>query len=228
MSAAVESQLPPPRNVDIQAEVNDQSRGLTWPSSSTATAGAAIPRTINNGSKPGESSAQPTAGGSTPLRVNGMINKDDLINSNPFAAASVSNGGSVGHSMASDNDSEDLSRTLDDGKIGADGKKQTRRRKANRACSHCQKAHLTCDDCELHSASALPSSHTTLRHQTGLDVACKSDLLQKLHADTVLLHLLNLPARPCERCVKKGLTDTCTDGARKKAKYLLDEDEIRE
>lgn len=35
-------------------------------------------------------------------------------------------------------------------------------------------------------------------------------------------------ARPCERCVKKGLANTCTDGARKKAKYLLDEDEICE
>ncbi|PWN35472.1 uncharacterized protein FA14DRAFT_114751, partial [Meira miltonrushii] len=56
-----------------------------------------------------------------------------------------------------------------------------RRRKANRACSHCQKAHLTCDD-----------------------------------------------SRPCERCVKKGLADTCTDGARKKAKYLLDDDELLE
>lgn len=59
--------------------------------------------------------------------------------------------------------------------------KPARRRKANRACSHCQKAHLTCDD-----------------------------------------------SRPCERCVKKGLADTCTDGARKKAKYLLDDDELLE
>lgn len=35
-------------------------------------------------------------------------------------------------------------------------------------------------------------------------------------------------ARPCQRCVKKGLQSTCTDGARKKAKYLLDETEIAE
>ncbi|PWN43409.1 hypothetical protein IE81DRAFT_312219 [Ceraceosorus guamensis] len=56
-----------------------------------------------------------------------------------------------------------------------------KRRKANRACSACQKAHLTCDD-----------------------------------------------SRPCQRCVKKGIADTCTDGARKKAKYLLDDDELCE
>lgn len=35
-------------------------------------------------------------------------------------------------------------------------------------------------------------------------------------------------ARPCQRCVKKGLEATCTDGARKKAKYLLDETELAE
>lgn len=56
-----------------------------------------------------------------------------------------------------------------------------RRKKANRACSHCQKAHLTCDD-----------------------------------------------ARPCTRCVKKGQASTCTDGVRKKAKYLLDDEELEE
>ncbi|PWY98526.1 hypothetical protein BCV70DRAFT_201838 [Testicularia cyperi] len=57
----------------------------------------------------------------------------------------------------------------------------SKRKKANRACSHCQKAHLTCDD-----------------------------------------------SRPCQRCVKKGLQDSCHDGFRKKAKYLLDEDELEE
>ncbi|KAJ2667209.1 Transcriptional regulator of nonfermentable carbon utilization [Coemansia sp. RSA 1199] len=50
-----------------------------------------------------------------------------------------------------------------------------RRRKTVRACNHCQKSHLTCDD-----------------------------------------------SRPCARCVKRGLGDTCMDGARKKAKYLID------
>ncbi|KAK5816509.1 hypothetical protein F5H01DRAFT_320537 [Linnemannia elongata] len=48
-----------------------------------------------------------------------------------------------------------------------------RRKKASRACFHCQKAHLTCDD-----------------------------------------------ARPCQRCVKRDLAGSCTDGVRKKAKYL--------
>ncbi|ORX61671.1 hypothetical protein DM01DRAFT_1332264 [Hesseltinella vesiculosa] len=53
-----------------------------------------------------------------------------------------------------------------------------RKKKAARACVHCQKAHLTCDD-----------------------------------------------DRPCQRCIKRGLADTCTDGARKKAKYLQDTNE---
>lgn len=29
-------------------------------------------------------------------------------------------------------------------------------------------------------------------------------------------------ARPCQRCIKRDLATTCTDGARKKAKYLQD------
>ena len=29
-------------------------------------------------------------------------------------------------------------------------------------------------------------------------------------------------ARPCQRCIKRDLASTCTDGARKKAKYLQD------
>ncbi|CAO3571870.1 unnamed protein product [Mortierella alpina] len=50
-----------------------------------------------------------------------------------------------------------------------------RRKKASRACFHCQKANLTCDD-----------------------------------------------TRPCQRCVKRDLAGSCTDGVRKKAKYLQD------
>jgi len=37
-------------------------------------------------------------------------------------------------------------------------------------------------------------------------------------------HLTCDDARPCSRCVKKGLAATCTDGIRKKAKYLEDFD----
>lgn len=33
-------------------------------------------------------------------------------------------------------------------------------------------------------------------------------------------------ARPCQRCVKRSLQDSCTDGVRKKAKYLLDDEEL--
>ncbi|KAI8996841.1 hypothetical protein BDB01DRAFT_768714 [Pilobolus umbonatus] len=54
---------------------------------------------------------------------------------------------------------------------------KSRRKKAIRACSHCQKAHLTCDD-----------------------------------------------ARPCQRCIKRGLENTCVDGIRKKAKYLQEDE----
>ncbi|ODQ65712.1 hypothetical protein NADFUDRAFT_50997 [Nadsonia fulvescens var. elongata DSM 6958] len=50
-----------------------------------------------------------------------------------------------------------------------------KRKKALRACNHCQKSHLTCDN-----------------------------------------------SRPCQRCVLRGLGDTCQDGVRKKAKYLND------
>lgn len=59
---------------------------------------------------------------------------------------------------------------------GRDGPKK---KKANRACFHCQKAHLTCDD-----------------------------------------------SRPCQRCTKRGIASSCTEGFRKKAKYLLDEEEL--
>ncbi|KAJ6587097.1 hypothetical protein DFH09DRAFT_1142568 [Mycena vulgaris] len=59
---------------------------------------------------------------------------------------------------------------------GRDGPKK---KKASRACVHCQKAHLTCDD-----------------------------------------------SRPCQRCVKRGIGANCTEGHRKKAKYLLDEEEL--
>lgn len=43
---------------------------------------------------------------------------------------------------------------------------------------------------------------------------------------TVRPHTLTL-ARPCQRCIRKGLGDQCVDGYRKKAKYLLEEDDIR-
>ncbi|KDQ57828.1 hypothetical protein JAAARDRAFT_35522 [Jaapia argillacea MUCL 33604] len=54
-----------------------------------------------------------------------------------------------------------------------------KKKKANRACLHCQKAHLTCDD-----------------------------------------------SRPCQRCVRRGMANSCTEGIRKKAKYLLDDEEL--
>lgn len=35
---------------------------------------------------------------------------------------------------------------------------------------------------------------------------------------------LYLLARPCQRCIKRGLETTCTDGIRKRAKYLQDDE----
>lgn len=151
MSAAVQSQMIPSRNIAIAKGKADslegRERSLAW----CATTGGANSKAEGSGSS-GSSSKKPISDINTtrstssisPQRANGMINKDDLINSNPSAAASSGNGSGQGRmSMTSDNGTEGANRTLD-----GDVKKQARRRKANRACSHCQKAHLTCDDCE--------------------------------------------------------------------------------
>lgn len=36
---------------------------------------------------------------------------------------------------------------------------------------------------------------------------------------------LLMKERPCTRCEKKGIGDQCVEGVRKKAKYLLEEEE---
>jgi hypothetical protein len=76
-------------------------------------------------------------------------------------------------------------------------KDRPKKKKANRACFHCQKAHLTCDDCQSLSLSLYDSTN----------------------------YQLNL-ARPCQRCIRRGISTNCTEGHRKKAKYLLDDDEL--
>ncbi|UZJ52546.1 hypothetical protein CBS101457_001866 [Exobasidium rhododendri] len=201
MSAIVEGRAPPSRNVMIaKAESDNRERSLHWsPSQTSIPASSSVPPISAALSDPNGSSSFATrsAEDRIPYPSNGIINKDDLINSNPAAASSGSllhlgGGGSLGGggteggraSLGRERSSDSASKGGDDDRsdvTSGDGKKHARRRKANRACSHCQKAHLTCDD-----------------------------------------------SRPCERCVKKGLADTCTDGARKKAKYLLDEEEILE
>ncbi len=42
----------------------------------------------------------------------------------------------------------------------------------------------------------------------------------------ILLISRDHAARPCQRCIKRGMADNCTEGHRKKAKYLLDEEEL--
>ncbi|KAI8583289.1 hypothetical protein K450DRAFT_169729 [Umbelopsis ramanniana AG] len=71
------------------------------------------------------------------------------------------------HQFHSDRDLEDSS--------SQQSSSSKKKKKATRACFHCQKAHLTCDD-----------------------------------------------SRPCQRCIKRDLANTCTDGIRKRAKYLQD------
>lgn len=69
-----------------------------------------------------------------------------------------------------------------------------KKKKANRACAHCQKAHLTCDDCPCPPLPAI-AAHPSI-------------------------------ARPCQRCIKRGMATSCVEGHRKKAKYLLDDEEL--
>ncbi|KAF9975891.1 Transcriptional regulator of nonfermentable carbon utilization [Actinomortierella ambigua] len=80
--------------------------------------------------------------------------------------------GNNGHKNGNGNGSNDSDQSRDQSQQPA---QPARRKKASRACFHCQKAHLTCDD-----------------------------------------------SRPCQRCIKRDLADTCADGVRKKAKYLQD------
>ncbi|KAM3581949.1 Transcriptional regulator of nonfermentable carbon utilization [Umbelopsis sp. WA50703] len=81
------------------------------------------------------------------------------------------------HSSSHRSHSENHSSEADQDSKDTNGQQATskKKKKATRACFHCQKAHLTCDD-----------------------------------------------SRPCQRCIKRDLANTCTDGIRKRAKYLQD------
>ncbi|ESK96568.1 transcription factor [Moniliophthora roreri MCA 2997] len=41
-------------------------------------------------------------------------------------------------------------------------------------------------------------------------------------------HLTCNDSRPCDRCIKRGIAANCTEGHRKKAKYLLDDEELEQ
>jgi len=84
-----------------------------------------------------------------------------------------------------------------------------KKKKANRACYHCQKAHLTCDDCRFSSYFPAIPLHDTCA----------------IFTDAFLFDFIT-SARPCQRCIKRGFAANCTEGHRKKAKYLLDDDEL--
>ncbi|KAI0743477.1 hypothetical protein C8Q80DRAFT_841015 [Daedaleopsis nitida] len=103
----------------------------------------------------------------------------------PSSSSNSENGTPVPSGSAADSGKKPTAKRkrTGDSNDNGDGQPRTRdgpkKKKANRACFHCQKAHLTCDD-----------------------------------------------SRPCQRCIKRGMADNCTEGHRKKAKYLLDEEEL--
>ncbi|KAG0230774.1 Transcriptional regulator of nonfermentable carbon utilization [Actinomortierella wolfii] len=109
------------------------------------------------------------------VRLNGQNGNTDGVNGN--SADGNSNGNNNGNNKNGNgngnvNGNNDSDQSKDQNQQPA---QPPRRKKASRACFHCQKAHLTCDD-----------------------------------------------SRPCQRCIKRDLADTCADGLRKKAKYLQD------
>ena len=81
-----------------------------------------------------------------------------------------------------------------------------KKKKANRACIHCQKAHLTCDDCSCSFPTNRANFSSELNNFPGF--------------------FFSLVARPCQRCIKRGMPNDCVEGHRKKAKYLLDDEEL--
>ncbi|TFY58137.1 hypothetical protein EVG20_g8271 [Dentipellis fragilis] len=98
---------------------------------------------------------------------------------NGFAGPSTESGGSSKRATSAGAKRRRSEGANDSGDgLKKDGQKK---KKANRACVHCQKAHLTCDD-----------------------------------------------SRPCQRCTKRGIADTCVEGHRKRAKYLLDDEELEQ
>ncbi|OAV96663.1 hypothetical protein PTTG_02951 [Puccinia triticina 1-1 BBBD Race 1] len=101
-----------------------------------------------------------------------------LTNTERSSCASSSSSSSCGSSPATTHTSADSWNLKPQTITCKPNPPPARRKKASRACGHCQKAHLTCDD-----------------------------------------------GRPCLRCTKRGLSKTCADGVRKKAKYLSDYDD---
>ncbi|MCO5598738.1 hypothetical protein L7F22_052836 [Adiantum nelumboides] len=200
-SASTSKPAPTTTTVAARSGIKIESKPIQWATSTGATVlqhlaaqreqgklkntnGTTINRDDLINSKPASTSAP--AAKAHPKGNNGTSTNTKNGNRNTTTAAtsrlspSASSSSSASTSVAKTKTTQTAANQ--NGKSDSESKdKPARRRKANRACSHCQKAHLTCDD-----------------------------------------------SRPCERCVKKGLADTCTDGARKKAKYLLDDDELLE
>ena len=63
-------------------------------------------------------------------------------------------------------------------------------------------------------------------HASSPETACITGLLYMILRDDPQLIIAIYAARPCQRCIKRGMADNCIEGHRKKAKYLLDEEEL--
>lgn len=63
-----------------------------------------------------------------------------------------------------------------------------------------------------------------------MTVCCSAfiDFVVVTQTCVILTPFHHLPARPCQRCIKRGIANNCTEGHRKKAKYLLDDEELGE
>jgi hypothetical protein len=79
-------------------------------------------------------------------------NADTMLEGTHIPSASASTSPSLGNVQLGDGEHKSGSRNT--GKGAADGGKK---KKANRACCHCQKAHLTCDDCEYNACGTCAS-----------------------------------------------------------------------
>lgn len=86
-----------------------------------------------------------------------------------------------------------------------------KKKKASRACLHCQRVNIQ---------NSLRNSIIKQYRFVGTFNVWWLYVLERKYNRRIqtVFHL----ARPCQRCVKRDLASTCTDAARKRAKYLQD------
>ncbi|THH15134.1 hypothetical protein EW146_g5291 [Bondarzewia mesenterica] len=161
------------------------------------------PTLVNHPSHPPTLAVDPASLSASPTTVNGSHSHSR--SAQPGPSGSSGTGKNSAATTGKRRRSEGVSDAPDSATVGSkkDGQKK---KKASRACVHCQKAHLTCDDCEA------PRIFLVARSSFFFTPFWSHDTL----------------ARPCQRCIKRGIAETCTEGHRKRAKYLLDEEELEQ